>query len=258
MMNFKGRVKVMTEKDFLGIFQNKKPIIGMLHLKGETDDAVMERLKKEVDIYVSNGLDSIIVENYYGTYHHMVMALEYVREQKLEIPYGVNCLNGDTMGFELSQNYGAAFVQLDSVVGHVKPEDEEILSAYFETMNQKYSAAVLGGVRFKYQPVLSKNSVEEDLRIARGRCAAVCVTQDATGQETSMDKIRQFRSVLGDFPLIVGAGLTPENMQKQFAYADGAVVGSYFKDTYKDTGDVSAEHVQEIMRKVKEIRENLS
>ncbi len=256
-MKGNGKVSMMNQKDFLGIFKNKKPIIGMLHLKGDTDEDVMDRLKKEVDIYVSNGLDSFVVENYYGTYRHVVMALEYVKAQKLGIPYGVNCLNGDTMAFELSKKYEASFIQLDSVVGHVKPQDEEILTAYFETMQEKYSAAILGGVRFKYQPFFSENSVEEDLKIAKTRCEAVCVTQDATGQETSLEKIKQFRDALGEFPLIVGAGLTPENMEKQFVYADGAIVGSYFKDNYKDTGDVSAEHVREIIKKADEIREKL-
>ncbi len=226
----------------------------MLHLKGDTDGEVMERLKREVDIYVNNGLDAVIVENYFGTYRHMEQALEYVRAQKLPVPHGVNCLNQDTMGFVLAERYDAAFVQLDSVVGHVAPRDEETLTAYFEEIHKNYKAAILGGVRFKYQPVLSENSVEEDLQTAMTRCEAICVTQDATGQETSLERIRQFRNAIDTFPLIVGAGVTPENMDKQFAYADGAIVGSYFKDTYKDDGEVSAEHVRAIVNKAEQIR----
>ena len=36
--------------------------------------------------------------------------------------------------------------------------------------------------------------------------------------------------------------------------ADGAVVGSFFKDTGKDTGDVSAEKIARPMKIVKEMR----
>ncbi len=53
---------------------------------------------------------------------------------------------------------------------------------------------------------------------------------------------------------MVGAGITPENMEKQFAYADGAIVGSYFKDTYKDDGEVSGEHVKAIVEAAEKIR----
>ena len=218
---------------FLEIFANKKPILAMLHLKGADDAEVMERLKREVDLYVEGGVDAVIVENYYG----------------------VNCLGCDAMGFELAMRYEAAFVQVDSVVGHVQAEVEDVWQAFFDLYRERYNGKLLGGVRFKYQPVLSKNSVEEDLAIGKGRCDAVCVTQDQTGQETSLSKITQFQKALGDFPLIVGAGVTPENMARQFACADGAVVGSYFKEGHKDTGEVVAEYVAQIVAKAREIRE---
>lgn len=242
------------KSEFLKLFKKNKPILAMLHLKGTTDEDIIERFKKEVNIYLENGVDCIIVENYYGTYRHMEMALEYVQSLDLDIPYGVNCLNVDAMGFELAGRYGASFVQLDSVVGHVKARDEDSLDAFFSLYRKRYKVLVLGGVRFKYQPVLSENSVEADLKIAMTRCDAICVTEDATGQETSLEKIISFRNAIGDFPLIVGAGITPENMEKQFVFADGAIVGSYFKDTYKDEGEVSKEHVKEIVKTAERIR----
>lgn len=241
-------------RDFLGLFRERKPIMAMLHLKGEDDGSVEERMKREVDLYVAGGVDAVIVENYFGTYDSMVTALEYVRDQKLPIPYGVNCLNVDMMGFELARAYDAAFVQLDSVVGHVKPRDERSIAAMLELCRAGYGGCVLGGVRFKYQPVLSEHTVEEDLQTAKGRCDAVAVTQDATGQETSLAKIERFRAALGDFPLIVGAGMTPENARRSLAIADGAIVGSYFKDTYKDDGEVSAEHIAALMDAVRAVR----
>ena len=241
-------------RKFLNLFKNEKPILAMLHLKGTSDEDIVRRFKEEIAIYAENGVDCIIVENYFGNYRHMEMALDYISKLNLVIPYGVNFLNVDPMGFELAEKYGASFVQLDSVVGHVKPRDEATLDAFFKLYRERYQGMVLGGVRFKYQPVLSQNSIEEDLQIAMQRCDAICVTQDATGQETSLDKIIQFRNGIGDFPLIVGAGVTPENMAKQFAYADGAIVGSYFKDNYRDEGEVSQEHVREIVKAAQKVR----
>lgn len=243
-----------TNDGFLSIFKESKPILAMLHLAGESDGTMMERLKREVDLYVNGGVSAVIVENYFGTYDSMVEALEYITAQNLPIPFGINCLNIDHMGFELGRRFDAAFVQLDSVVGHVKKRDEPGFQAFMDLERSTFNGKVLGGVRFKYQPVLSENTVEEDLVISKDRCDAVVVTQDATGQETSMAKIEQFRNGLGDFPLIVGAGVTPENARKSFAIADGAIVGSYFKDTYMDTGDVCAEHIEALMKVVREIR----
>ncbi len=235
------------KKEFLDVFKSRKPVFGMLHLLGDNDEEVMERAKKEISIYYENGVDAVIVENYFGTYHHMVLALTYLQENYPDQIYGVNCLDQDTMNFELAIKYGATFVQLDSVAGHLEERNDITFDAFMKLYRSRFSGYVLGGVRFKYQPYLSGRSLQEDLRIAMTRCDAIVVTQDATGQETSMEKIKEFRDIIGDFPLIIGAGMTPDNCEKQFAVGDAAIVGSYFKDTYKDSGDVDAQHVKQMI-----------
>lgn len=242
------------KKPFLEIFKNEKPILAMLHLKGDSPEERFERAKKEFQIYLENGVDAVIVENYYGNYYDMERMLQYLDENKFDIVYGVNCLNVDAMGFELARRYHASFVQLDSVSGHLKVRDDPGFDEFMKLNRSNYDGYVLGGVRFKYQPYRSNRSLEEDLKIGMTRCDAIVVTQDATGQETSLDKIKEFRDIIGDFPLIVGAGVTADNASKQFEIVDGAIVGSYFKDTYKDTGDVDASHVKCLIDVMKEIR----
>lgn len=242
--------------NFLEIFKNKKPIFGMLHLKGTTDEEVLERAKREIDIYRENGVDAVIVENYFGNYYQMEMVLDYLDHADFDIIYGVNCLNLDAMGFDLAKRYHAAFVQLDSVAGHMKPRDDYSFEAFMKKYREESCVYVLGGVRFKYQPYLSERTLEEDLKIGMTRCDAIVVTQDATGQETSMEKIKEFRSIIGDFPLVIGAGVTADNCAEQFTVGDAAIVGSYFKDTYKDTGDVDASHVKALIEAVNKVRNN--
>ncbi len=244
----------MKRNDFLGVFKNTKPIIGMLHLKGNSPDDVFERFKKELNIYIQSGIDGVMVENYYGNYEDLKRALEYIKSNKISIPYGVNCLNIDYMGFYLAREFECDYIQIDSVVGHVKPRDEYSLQAFFDLMRKEYDGYVLGGVRFKYQPVLSEKSLKEDLEIAKKRCDAVCVTQDRTGEETSLERIIEFKKELNDFPLIVAAGVTKDNAKKQLKYADGAIIGSYFKDNYQDNGELCLEHIEELLKTVREIR----
>lgn len=240
--------------NFLELFTEKKPIIGMLHLKGVDSFDRMNRFKKELEIYIENKVDGVIVETYFGTYSDMVNALEYIQESKISIPFGVNCLNIDAMGFYLAKKYNASFVQLDSVVGHLKPRDEEGEQAFLDWMRSEYKGYVLGGVRFKYQPVLSEKSLEEDLHIAMTRCDGICITQDRTGQETSIDKIKEFRSVVGEFPLVVAAGVTTENAKYSLGIADAAIVGSYFKDSHQDDGELCEAHIRLLMKEVNKIR----
>lgn len=244
----------MKREGFFSLFENEKPVIGMLHLKGDNKEDIFERFKRELATYVECKVDGIVIETYFGTYSSLEQALKYAEESGIAIPYGVNCLNVDTMGFVLAERYHAKFLQLDSVVGHVKPRDEETLQAYFDYMRPQYAGYVLGGVRFKYQPLLSDRTLAEDLAIAKTRCDGICVTQDRTGQETSIEKIKEFKEDIGQFPLIVAAGVTPKNIYESFAYADAAIVGSYFKDTYTDDGEICADHIKELMDAVRDIR----
>lgn len=246
------------KKDFLGLFKQKKPIIGMIHLKGDSDEEVHERAKKEIAIFVENEIDGIIMEDYFGNYYQLEKAIAYIKELNLDIPIGVNCLNVDAMGFELAIKYDLDFIQVDSVVGHVQPRDEASIHEFFNLYRSRTKAALIGGVRFKYQPVLSTNTVEKDLKIAQTRCDAIAVTENVTGQETSMEKIQAFRNELSNFPLVVAAGVTCDNVKEQLSICDAAIVGSYFKDTRKDTGDLSATHIREFMDVVKELRGSLN
>jgi len=82
-------------------------------------------------------------------------------------------------------------------------------------------------------------------------CDAIAVTGTGTGVDTDTEKIRQFREIIGAFPLVVAAGLTKETVKEKLSIGDAAIVGSTFKDTRKDTGDVTAAHVSEFMDEVR-------
>lgn len=236
------------------LFRKKQPVLAMLHLKGSDDDDVLKRAKDEIRIYYENGADAVVVENYYGNYYQMEKVLSFLQNNYSDHIYGVNCLNMDVMGFELAMTYGAKFVQLDSVAGHLKIRDDFSFEAFMNMYRKKSDVFVLGGVRFKYQPYLSGRSLEEDLKIAMNRCDAIVVTGDHTGEETDLAKIKAFREIIGDFPMIIGAGITPENAAEQMSYADGAIVGSYLKDNHIDDGEVEPEHVRKIVDAFHEIR----
>lgn len=238
----------------LSLFKNEKPVIGVIHSRGVTVEDAVSLAEKETDAYVENGIDGILVETYFGNYKNADAILAMMKRRHGNVPLGINCLNVDAMGFEMANDHNCGFIQIDSVVGHVKPRDEESIAEFFKRFRSRTDAYLMGGVRFKYQPVLSENTLEQDLVTAMDRCDAICVTQDATGQETSLDKIISFRNAIGSFPLFVCAGVTPENVAEQLKYADGAVTGSYFKDTYKDTGTVCPEHVRKLMSVVEGIR----
>jgi hypothetical protein len=236
---------------FLDLFKSTKPVMAMLHLKGETPD---ERLKKaivEADIYVQCGVDAMIVEDYYGDVDDVERTLAYLSKERPDYLLGVNVLDNFAKSYELALEYGAKFMQVDSICGHLEVKDEPAYFAMIDGYRQDKKVAVIGGVRFKYQPYLSGRSLKEDLEIGMQHCDAIAVTGAGTGVNTDTQKIKEFREIMGTFPLVVAAGMTVETIKEKLSIGDAAIVGSTFKDTRKDTGDVLAAHVQEFMDEVK-------
>lgn len=236
---------------------SSKPIIAMLHLRGSSDEDVLERVIEETEIYYRNGVDAVLVEDYFGSIEQCEQALKYLSENMPDKLYGVNILSDYKKAFDLAQKYKADFVQIDSVCGHLDPiRDAAYARELINFMNGR-SFQVLGGLRFKYQPVRSCRTLQEDAAQAVMRCDAVVTTGDATGVDCPTEKLKQFRLVLNGFPLIVGAGVTADNVCDKLEYADGVIIGSWLKEFHHAYGDVCEEYVRDFMDKVREYRKNM-
>ena len=229
------------------VFDAEKPIIGMLHLSGFGRDEVMEIARREIDIMYRNGVNAVLVENYFGDETDVENTLKYLQHEYPDKVYGVNILGDPDVAFDLARKYGAKFVQIDSVCGHALPQHDAQLAKYLDQLRGDRDIFLLGGVRFKYTRHLSGRSLEEDLKLGMERCDAIVVTGDGTGISTYLEKIKTFRTILEDFPLIVGAGMTAETAQEQLAFSNGAIVGSYFKEFGAEEYPVDEERVKEFV-----------
>lgn len=229
------------------------PILGMLHLAGRDPVA---RALKEMTIYEEEGVDGVIVENYHCFGRSQVAGtLKEISKIDSDIVVGVNILPNEYIhSFGFASQYGADFIQVDYIAGkYVGAPDVKITD--YETIKEIWpKIVVLGGVWPKYYTPVAGSVLENDLREGMQLAEAVVVTGDATGSQTPLSKIKGFRRILGDHPLIIGAGLNPENAYDQLSFADGAIVGSCFKPGGNTTSLVDRILVRDFMDVVKEVR----
>lgn len=228
----------------------KKPILGMIHCAGTTADTI-----REINIYEEEGVDGIIVENYHGGVGVVIKVLKELKDIDTNLIIGINILPNEFHEAIMMANlYGAEFIQLDHVAGSYVRNKELNIDEY-NTMRKKYpNVKVLGGVHPKYYTPVEGSVLEDDIKGGMKRADAVVVTGSATGSETPLDKIKEFRSICGDHPLIIGAGLDESNVAEQLVHADGAIVGSCFKP-YKRTQElIKRELVREFMDQVNKVR----
>lgn len=236
--------------DFKKIFPMKYPVIGMLHLAGKNPT---KRAVEELEIYGEEGINGVIIENYHGRVEDIMDTLEFLREEDLGegVVKGVNVLGDPCLGFSIAHMGHCDFVQFDNI------SPKYLNKNVYLGMREDFSdIAVLGGVRFKYQPETGK-TLEQDIEDALPLCEAIVTTGEATGRETPLEKLKAFKDVMGDdYTLIVGAGVNVENVYHQLWHADAAIVGSAFKP-YGDTQrKVDGGLVRDLMSVVKRIRES--
>jgi predicted TIM-barrel enzyme len=78
------------------------------------------------------------------------------------------------------------------------------------------------------------------------RADAVIVTGSATGESPSVHDIAEVRARCR-LPLYLGSGITPENLERYYACADGFIVGSAFKHEGRWSEGVDARRVERFM-----------
>ena len=227
----------------------KKTLIGMIHLAGNDADMRLTQAIEEIDLLYNNGFDAVLVENYHGDVSDMRNALEYLRTKYPRKNYGLNVLGDYEAGFELARTYNAGFLQIDSVAGHLPPEqDLEYEHELNKLRIQTPNPILLGGVHFKYQPHLSGRGLNEDLVIGGERAETIVVSGPATGEPCDVERLKVFRDGIGLVPLILGSGLTPSNFEEQMEYCDGAIVGTSIKEGDNTQNPIELNRVKEIVR----------
>jgi predicted TIM-barrel enzyme len=69
---------------------------------------------------------------------------------------------------------------------------------------------------------------------------------------SDVDIVRQHTHL----PLLIGSGVTPENINRVYDKADGFIVGSYFKKDGKGDNAVEGRRVKRFMEKIRTLRRN--
>jgi len=231
---------------FNQLFPVQKPIIGMIHLAGASEGEKVNRAIEDFTIFEEEGIDGAIIEDYHT--RSLMTVQRTVTElcrRRNKVIIGVNYLQDPILSFPVAQQSNLGFVQIDSVVG---PEDT------YKTYREIYPmVTVLGGVGFKYAPETGKTA-QQDLEQGRSRCDAVVTTGSGTGIETPLEKLQQYKEILGNFPLIVGAGVNPSNAYDQLSIADAVIVGSSLKPDNNTQLPVDRSRVRDLVSIIKSLR----
>ena len=267
----------MKNKKLFGI---NKTVVGMIHVdalpgtpkyKGDVENIINSAVK-EAMIYKNSGIDAIAIENMHDIpYLKRNVGPEIIslmgiigREVKKasQLPCGIQILAGaNKEALAAALSAGMDFIRSEGFVfAHVADEgimesDAGELLRYRKQIGAE-DILIFTDIKKKH----SSHSITSDVEIIETAKAAefflsdgVILTGTSTGKETDIDELKKVRGAV-KIPVLVGSGLTADNIEKYFPAADAFIIGSYFKKGGYWQNEVDADRVKALVDKINKLR----
>lgn len=176
-------------------------------------------------------------------------------------PYGIQVLAcGNQQAIAIAKAANLQFVRVEGFVfSHIADEGFTNANAgellrYRKNINAE-EVLVFTDVKKKH----SSHSITEDVSLLETVKAAefflsdgVILTGSSTGHAANPNDLD---AVFGHtkLPILIGSGVTEENVDKYLSKANGLIIGSHFKEHGNWINDLSEERVQKFMNKIEEL-----
>jgi membrane complex biogenesis BtpA family protein len=251
-----------------------RPLPGSPHYDGEAMAAVYGHAVAEGLRYRDGGVDGLIVENHgdipfakpneLGPETAAVMAVmaERVRRET-GLPIGINVLaNAPIHALAVAKASGCAFIRVNQwanayVANEGFMEGKAGAASRYRAMIRARDVAVFADVQVKHgsHAIMADRSLTELVRDAAFFDAdAVIVTGQRTGDSAKLDDLATVRGSTA-LPVLVGSGVTPDNVTAILGYADAVIVASALKHGGSWWNEVDPERVAAFMDVVGKARD---
>jgi membrane complex biogenesis BtpA family protein len=252
---------------FLASLRTDKPLIGMIHLAAlpGTPQAnlapagIVERAVHEAEIYRAAGIGTVLIENMHDVPYRKgvgpeavaVATLAVAAVRRLGLTCGVQLLAGaNREALAVAHAAGAAFVRVEGFAyGQISDE------GYFDACAGdllRYRREIGAGAVAVCPDIKKKHAshaITADVDLAEtARTAAffladaLIVTGSATGVPAAVADARVVREAT-PLPVLIGSGITADNLADYWPYADGFIVGSSVKEDGYWANPLSPERV---------------
>ena len=208
-------------------FKNSHTLLAVIHATNYMQVARNARIAYE------EGVDGIFLINHHIDCAQLLNFYEQLAGDMPDFWIGVNCLDlGSKAIHHISKTCGGLWID---DAGYDEIATIPTKSAHDFSIQRKMSGwqgVYFGGVAFKYQ-----KSVADVARAAECMVPFVVVittSGEGTGHAPAVEKIRIMKDAVGDHPLAIASGVTPENVSNFLPYADCFLVATGISDSHTE------------------------
>jgi len=268
---------------YVKLFNIYKAVIGVIHVsalpgtpnyKGSVKQ-IIDLAKKEALLYKGNGIDAIAIENMHDVPYlkrkvgpeitSLMSVIGYEVKNLTNVPCGIQILAGaNKEALAVAHSAGLDFVRAEGFVfAHVADEgimesDAGELLRYRKQIGAE-NILIFTDIKKKH----SSHSITADVDIIETANAAqfflsdgLIITGSSTGKEADIEEVKKVKEEI-DIPVIIGSGITKENIKKYFPISDAFIVGSSLKKKGLWMNEVDDKRVKDLLKKVNELKANL-
>lgn len=263
--------------DFRKIINTDKARIGMVHLHAlpgtpgskKSPNQIIDIALDEATKLVEYGFDAVLIENMHDTPYLLrevgpeIVSIMTVATKTIvdavDVPVGIQILAGaNKAAIAVAHATGAHFIRAEGFA-FASVADEGIMDVADagpllreRRRIEAEDIAILADIQKKH----SSHALTADLTIgdhARGAdfmgADGVVVTGNHTGHAVDLAHLREVRGAT-ELPLLVGSGVTPDNIKDIFEFADAVIVGSSIKQGGNWANQLDATRCKELIQSI--------
>jgi len=257
-----------------------KWIIGMVHvdalpgtpmhslsIQSIVNNSVEEALKLQ-----DAGVDAILIENMHDVPYlkrnvgpeivACMTAVSVELRKRIHLPIGIQILAGaNKEALAVAQAAELDFIRAEGFTfAHIADEGYMESCAGELLRYRKMIGAEHILIFTDVQKKHSSHSITADISMkdhvetaSYFRSDGIIITGSSTGKEALIDDVKvAYQNT--NLPIIIGSGITTENIENYWDFADAFIIGSWFKFEGKWENAISKERLNRFMDKVKELR----
>jgi uncharacterized protein len=256
--------------------RRRKVLIGVVHLqplpgsprwRGNVE-SLIEFAVNDALAYERGGADAVFIENFGDvpftkgcvapeTIAAMAAAGRAVR-QAINLPIGFNVLRNDARAaLALCAVCDGAFVRINVHTGAMLTDQGLIEGNAYETLRYRQrvcpQARIFADVHVKHAVPLGNWTIEDAARdtLERGLADALIVSGAGTGLAADLADVERVRRTVPAAKILLGSGVTLDNVRDFMPAADGFIVGSSLKRGGKLSNPVDPKRVAALVRAIR-------
>ena len=257
-----------------------KSIIGMIHTLASPGtpkfnnniDKIISKAITEAKLYKSFGLDGIIIENMHDVPYlkrnvgpevtSILSIIAYEIKKEFKDLVGIQVLAGaNKEALAIAKSANLDFIRAEGFVfahtadeGIIESDAGELLR-YRNSINAE-NVNVFTDIKKKH----SSHSITEDISLLETAKAAefflsdgVIITGKSTGHEVDINDLESLKEKIS-VPVLIGSGITSQNLNKYINYADAFIIGSYFKKDGIWNNDLDERRIEDLLKEAHQLR----